>query len=87
MSIDEIRKLHYKQEGREEGIEEGREEGREQSRLKDVERVIKLLNKKFKNVDEAVIEKIKLLDSDRLNSIIEDIFDIETIEDLAKYGI
>ncbi|OAA84806.1 Rpn family recombination-promoting nuclease/putative transposase [Clostridium ljungdahlii] len=91
MSIDEIRRLHYKQEGREEGREEGlakgREEEREQARLKDVERVIKLLNKKFKNVDEAVIEKVKLLDSDSLNSIIEDIFDIETIEDLKRYGI
>ncbi|QXE18572.1 Rpn family recombination-promoting nuclease/putative transposase [Clostridium sp. 001] len=87
MSIDEIRKLHYKQEGREEGLAKGREEEREQSRLKDVERVIKLLNKKFKNVDETVIGKVKLLDSDSLNSIIEDIFDIETIEDLKRYGI
>ncbi|RMD04172.1 DUF4351 domain-containing protein [Clostridium autoethanogenum] len=87
MSIDEIRKLHYKQEGREEGLAKGREEEREQSRLKDVERVIKLLNKKFKNVDETVIGKVKLLDSDSLNSIIEDIFDIETMEDLKRYGI
>ncbi|OAA84803.1 DUF4351 domain-containing protein [Clostridium ljungdahlii] len=79
MSIDEIRRLHYKQ--------EGREEEREQSRLKDAERVITFLNKKLKNVDEAVIEKVKLLDSDSLNSIIESIFDIETIEDLRRYGI
>ncbi|AWI05725.1 DUF4351 domain-containing protein [Clostridium drakei] len=49
--------------------------------------VIKLLNKKFKNVDGDVIEKIKVLNSDILNLIIEDILDIESIEDLKKYGI
>ncbi|NMM61749.1 DUF4351 domain-containing protein [Clostridium sp. P21] len=87
MSIDEIRRLHYKQEGKEEGKEEGREEEREQSRLKDVERVIKLLNKKFNNVDEVIIESVKVLDSNKLNSIIEDILDIENIEDLDKYGV
>nr|WP_278246453.1 DUF4351 domain-containing protein [Clostridium drakei] len=59
----------------------------EQSRLKNVEMVIKLLNKKFKNVDGDVIEKIKVLNSDILNLIIEDILDIESIEDLKKYGI
>jgi len=34
MSIDEIRKLHYKEEGREEGREKGREEERKQLILK-----------------------------------------------------
>lgn len=83
MSIDEIRRLHYKQEGK----EEGREEEREQSRLKDIERVIKLFNKKFNNVDQAIIQNVKVLDSNKLNSIIEDILDIESIEDLEKYGV
>ena len=32
MTIDEIRKLHYKKEGREEGREEGRKEGREKAK-------------------------------------------------------
>ncbi|AWI05724.1 DUF4351 domain-containing protein [Clostridium drakei] len=84
MSIDEIRRLHYKQEGKEEGREEGIAEAIEQSRLKNVEMVIKLLNKKFKNVDGDVIERIKVLSSDSLNLIIEDILDIESIEDLKK---
>lgn len=80
MNIDEIRRLHYKQEWKEDGVAEAIE----QSRLKNVEMVIKLLNKKFKNVDGDVIERIKVLSSDSLNLIIEDILDIESIEDLKK---
>lgn len=81
MSIDEIRRLHYKQEGR----EEAREEEKEQSRLKDVERVLKLINKKFKYSDRTFDEKIKKASSDKLNLIIEDILDIESLEDLERY--
>jgi hypothetical protein len=77
LSIDEIRRLHYRQ--------EGKEEEREQSRLKDVERVLKLLNKKFKNLDEGIKEKIRNLDSEKLNIIIEEILDIESLRDVEKY--
>jgi hypothetical protein len=81
VSIDEIRRLHYKQEGKQEGIEQERE----QSRLKDVERVLKLLAKKFKDLDEGSKEKIRDLDSEKLNKIIEEILDIESLKDVEKY--
>jgi hypothetical protein len=77
LSIDEIRRLHYRQ--------EGKEEEREKSRLKDVERVLKLLNKKFKDLDEDIKEKIRNLDSEKLNIIIEEILDIESLKDVEKY--
>jgi predicted transposase YdaD len=56
---------------KDEGREEGRIEEKEQSRLKDVERVLKLLIKKFKVLDNTLEEKIKVADSQKLNVIIE----------------
>lgn len=81
MSVDEIRKIHYTQKGR----EEGREEEKEQNRLKDVKRVVKLVNRKFKYLDRTFDEKIKKASSDELNLIIENILDIEKLEDLTRY--
>lgn len=81
LSIDEIRRLHYE----EKGVEKGREEEREQSRLKDVERVLKLVMKKFKDIDEDLKEEIKRADNEKLNLIIEEILDIESLEDVKKY--
>jgi len=65
--------------------ERGMEKEREKSRLKDVERVLKLLEKKFKDVDAAIKEKVTKSHSDKLNLIIENILDIESLEEVKKY--
>ena len=67
------------------GIEKGRKEAIEKIRLKDVETVLKLLNKKFGNVSIEFNDKIKNLNSDKLKLIIEDIFDIDTLDVLRQY--
>ena len=68
-----------------EGIEKGRDEERENHRIKDVDRVLKLLKKKLINIDQALKQSITELNNDKLNLIIEDILDIDTTEDLQKY--
>ena len=67
------------------GIEKGIKQGIEKARLKDVETVLKLLNKKFGNVSIEFNNKIQNLDSDKLKLIIEDIFDIDTLDELRQY--
>lgn len=67
------------------GIEKGRKEAIEKIRLKDVETVLKLLNKKFGNVGMEFNDKIQNLNSDKLKLIIEDIFDIDTLDELRQY--
>jgi predicted transposase/invertase (TIGR01784 family) len=82
----EIRGLEKGMEkGIKKGIEKGIEQEKEQSRLKDVERVLKFLMKKFKVLNDDLKDKIKSLDSDKLNLIIEDILEIESFKDLEKY--
>lgn len=71
--------------GKKEGKKEGREEERERTRLKDVERVLKLIKRKFNYSDKVFDERIKKADNSELNLIIENILDIETLEDLNKY--
>jgi hypothetical protein len=68
-----------------EKIEEGIEKERENSRLKDIEIVKNLLTKKFGTLDNEYNKKIESLDSDKLNSIIEDILDIENLNEVEKY--
>jgi len=48
--------------------------------VKDVEKVLKLFNRKFKVIDKLIEEKVKVLTMDRLSIIIEEILDIEKIE-------
>ena len=61
-----------------EKIEEGIEIGK-------LETLIKLLTKKFKEIPECYMEEIKSLSEDKLDEIILDIFDMNSIEDLKKY--
>lgn len=63
----------------------GMEKEKEKSRLRDLERVLKLLTKKFGLLDDKFNKKIENLDSDKLNLIIENILDIENLEDVKKY--
>ncbi len=67
-----------------ETFEKTREEGMEKARQKDVERVLKLLTKKFRNLDNVLKERIEKLDSDKLSSIIENILDIESLQEVIK---
>ncbi|AKN29997.1 transposase [Clostridium carboxidivorans P7] len=73
-----------REEGMEKGIEEGIEKGIEKARQKDVEIVLKLLTKKFGALDDVLKKKIEKLDSDKLSSIIENILDIESLQEVIK---
>lgn len=64
---------------------EGIEKEKENSRLRDADRVIKLLTKKLGTLNDDFTEKIRNMDSDNLNLIIENILDIESFEDIEKY--
>ena len=64
---------------------EGIEEERENFRLKDIGRVKNLLTKKFGVLSKEYIPKIEILDSDKLNLIIENILDIENLDEVEKY--
>lgn len=66
----------------EEGIEKGIEQGIE---IGKADLLIKQLSKRFKELPESYIEKIKLLSEDKLEEIGMDIFDMNNIEDLEKY--
>lgn len=67
------------------GIEEGVKKEKENSRLKDIERVKNLLTKKFGVLNNDYSKEIEKLDSDKLNLIIENILDIESLEGAEKY--
>lgn len=74
-----------KEEGIEDGIEKGREESTQKARLKDIERVKKLLTKKFGSLEASLSEKIEKAKAESLGAIIEDILDIEAIDEVEKY--
>ena len=78
-------KSFYDPKVEEKGINKGRDEEREKYRIQDVDRVLKLLQKKLINIDEPLKQSIRELITDKLNLIIEDILDIDTSEDLKKY--
>ena len=58
-------------EGREEGRKEGREEGREETRLEEVKNsIIDILQERFDNVSDEIIEKLNAIKSlDQLHSL------------------
>ena len=69
-------------EGKIEGLKEGKIEGKIEGKE---ELLMKQLNKKIGKLPEEIIKKLKNLDSDRLDKIAIDIFDIDSTEDLEKY--
>ena len=83
--VSTMTKTLYDPEVERKGIEKGIEKEKEKSRLKDVDRVLKLLTKKFGTLSDAFKKKIKNMDSDNLNLIIENILDIENLEEIEKY--
>jgi len=62
----------------EKGIQQGREEGAEMI-------VMRLLQKKFKDLPAHYVERIKAQDVSTLEKIAESIFEIERPEDLERY--
>lgn len=73
------------EEGMEKGMEKGEKKAKEEARIKDIERVKKLINKKFGSIDDNLKVKIENADIDRLGLIMENILDVETIEDVQQY--
>lgn len=71
--------------GMEKGMEQGQKKAKEEERIKDIERVKKLINKKFGSVNEKLRVKIENADIDHLGLVMENILDVETIEDIEKY--
>lgn len=65
---------------------EGIEKEKENSRLRDADRVLKLLAKKFGTLNDDFKEKIKNMANDNLNLIIENILDIESLKEVDKYS-
>ena len=78
-------KVNGKVTGIKEVEEKGRDEEREKSRLKDVDRVLKLLSKKFINIDETLKRSLKDLNDEKFNFIIDNILEIKTLQDVQKY--
>ena len=63
---------------RDEGIKQGAKDALAKS-------TIKLLRKKFKDIPDNIIESILNLSLEKIEEINEDLFDIESIEELKKY--
>ena len=66
----------------EEGIEKGIEKGKKEFAI---DMVTRLLRKKFKKLPSEYLEKIKSQDVLTLETIAENIFEIEKLEDLDQY--
>jgi len=79
---------------RDEGREEGKKEGKIEGKIEGIKQgardalaksTIKLLRKKFKDIPENIIESLLKLSLEKIEKINEDLFDIESIEELKKY--
>jgi hypothetical protein len=69
-------------EGKIEGITEGKMEGRVEERI---EVVIKLLTKRFGQLPEDLTTKVHAADEIHLGTIIDDIFQIQSLEEVSEY--
>lgn len=68
----------FRQEGKEEGIQQG-------ERRKSLNYAIKLLTKKFGKLPEDYKERLNNADTEILDLIIEEIFSLESLDDVDKY--
>ncbi|MCM1988813.1 DUF4351 domain-containing protein [Oceanirhabdus seepicola] len=89
MEVKDMVKSFYDPKVEERGIQKGIKKGiqkeKEEARLKDVELVIKLLTKKFGEIDRYVKDKISKASYENLSIIIENILDIESLEEAMGY--
>lgn len=73
-------------EGKAEGKKEGRTEGRFDGMLVErTETVIKLLTKKFGELPEGTLSALLTADAVQLEAIIDNIFEIQSLEEVSKY--
>lgn len=72
----------FRQEGKEEGKKEGIQQG---ERRKSLNYAIKLLTKKFGKLPEDYKERLNNADTEILDLIIEEIFSLESLDDVDKY--
>lgn len=77
-------KLEGKIEGKQEGKIEGKLEAREETRLKNINRVKNFIKKKFDCNDEIIINKIEDSSFECLETIIDNILDIDSLDDIVK---
>lgn len=76
----------FRQEGKEEGIKQGIEKGIEKGeRRKSLNYAVKLLTKKFGKLPEEYKEKLNNADIEILDLIVEEIFSLESLDDVDKY--
>ncbi|MBU5269446.1 MAG: DUF4351 domain-containing protein [Clostridium cochlearium] len=86
MTLAEIFRQEGKEEGIKQGIEKGIEKGIQQGeRRKSLNYAIKLLTKKFGKLPEEYKEKLNNADIEILDLIIEEIFSLESLDDVDKY--
>ncbi len=64
------------------GIEIGREQGIEEGSKSTV---VRILNKKFKHIDESIKKQIEELERNELDNLAEDLIDMSSIEDLKNW--
>jgi len=75
-----------RQEGRQKGRQEGRQEGQMEGRKEEcIQLVIKLIQKKIKKIPKSYEKKIKALSLDKLEQIVDSIFEIEQLSDLEPF--
>lgn len=67
-----------RQEGKQEGKQEGRQEGEQQI-------ILRLLNRRFGNIEQSLIEKIQKLSTHNLESLTDALFDFSEVGDLAVW--
>jgi len=60
------------------GITKGRQEGR-------VSTILRLLNRKFGSLDSAITDQISALNSEQLDSLIEELLDFQSFEELEQF--
>lgn len=86
MTLAEIFRQEGKEEGIKKGIEKGIEKGIQQGeRRKSLNYAVKLLTKKFGKLPEEYKEKLNNADIEILDLIVEEIFSLESLDDIDKY--
>jgi predicted transposase YdaD len=75
-----------KQEGRAEGRVEGRAEGIVEGRLKGGRRfILRILNRRFGEIDASLAEKVNLLSMEQLEALAEALLDFSALTDLEAW--
>ncbi|TAE58838.1 MAG: DUF4351 domain-containing protein [Nostocales cyanobacterium] len=75
-----------RQEGKREGRQEGRQEGKQEGRQEgETQIILRLLNRRFGNIEQSLIEKIQQLSTNDLESLTDALLDFSEVDDLATW--